>query len=82
MHTIYNYTTYTHTRTQSTEGEVTKIKSFRETVKNSFRYLRRFESNITQTDCFSEKMEQDQTEKLQKDVTCFYGYGYKVVWLL
>ena len=60
------------------EGEVTKFKSFRETVKIPFviyAYLEAILQKLTVSQ--KHEMEKDQTENLQKHVAC--SYGYKVV---
>ena len=60
------------------EGEVTKFKSFRETVKIPFVIYADLEALLHKLTVSQKKeMEQDQTEKLQKHVAC--SYGYKVV---
>ena len=60
------------------EGEVTKFKSFRETVKIPFVIYADLEALLHKlTVSQKQEMEQDQTEKLQKHVAC--SYGYKVV---
>ena len=60
------------------EGEVTKFKSFRETVKIPFVIYADLESLLHKL-TVTQKLEvdQEQTEKLQKHVAC--SYGYKVV---
>ena len=57
------------------EGEVTKFKSFRETVKIPFVINADFESLLHKL-TVTQKLEvnQEQTEKLQKHVACSYGY--------
>ena len=60
------------------EGEVSKFKSFRETVKIPFVIYADLESILYKlTVSQKQEMEQEQTEKLQKHVAC--SYGYKVV---
>ena len=70
------------------EGETTKFKSFRETVKIPFVIYADLESLLekltattsSQTETISTTLqspEQDKTEKLQKHTAC--SYGYKVV---
>ena len=60
------------------EGEVTKFKSFKETVKIPFVIYADLESLLHKL-TVTQKLEvdQEQTEKLQKHVAC--SYGYKVV---
>ena len=60
------------------EGEITKFKSFRETVKIPFVIYADLESILHKlTVTQKQEMEQEQTEKLQNHVAC--SYGYKVV---
>ena len=60
------------------EGEVTKFKSFRETVKIPFVIYADLEALLHKlTVSQMQETEHDQTEKLQKHVAC--SYGYKVV---
>ena len=68
------------------EGETTKFRSFRETVKIPFVIYADLESLLEKlTDTTSSQLkvhaepesEQDKTEKLQKHIAC--SYGYKVV---
>jgi hypothetical protein len=63
------------------EGETTKFRSFRETVKIPFVIYADLESLLEKltdtTSSHSETSEQDKTEKLQKHTAC--SYGYKVV---
>ena len=60
------------------EGEITKFKSFRETIKIPFVIYADLEA-ILQKLAVTQKQNvcQEQTEKLQKHVAC--SYGYKVV---
>ena len=60
------------------EGEITKFKSFRETVKIPFVIYADLEALLHKLTVFQkEDTELDQTEELQKHVAC--SYGYKVV---
>ena len=60
------------------EGEITKFKSFRETVKIPFVIYADLESLLQKlTITQKQEMDQEQTEKLQKHAAC--SYGYKVV---
>ena len=67
------------------EGETTKFRSFRETVKIPFVIYADLESLLekltattsSQTVQSIDSAEQDKTEKLQRHTAC--SYGYKVV---
>ena len=57
------------------EGEVIEFKSFRETVKIPFVIYADLESILHKlTTTQKQEMDQEQTEKLQKHVACWYGY--------
>ena len=63
------------------EGETTKFRSFRETVKIPFVIYAHLESLLEKlfdtSSSHTETSEKDKTEKLQRHTAC--SYGYKVV---